>query len=190
MVSGRYSRLPAFPTEVAPADLYDGDVIQESDGRCLTVLQAWHGEAGVVARCVPGAFKLSDAGAGFGYDGPVSEFGDVNDRLVLTGSLELDEGLRLRPSYRSHGAGQPVEAHWVSRPTEGALVIAADGYPYRIIQRDGGLEFEQPWEWAGPARYAGRPVDSYLESVTLPQRGFVVMAPMSEGPMSEEQPTT
>jgi len=164
-----------LPAEVSCSVLYDGDVVQDPAGRCLTVLQQWHGRDGVVSRCVTGAFRLSDAGSGFGYSGPLMEF-QGPDRLILTGSLDTEDGLSLKPLPGQPTVDRRLSARSVAQVGEGDLVIAADGLAYRIVNGPRGLEFQKTWCGGQSSKFIGQQVGSYLEHVLPPQLGFVVIS--------------
>ncbi|WP_330476504.1 hypothetical protein [Terrabacter sp. C0L_2] len=174
---GRYAKYASFPIQIPAGELYDGDVVQDPCGRCLTVLEAWHGDAGVIARCARGAYRLSDAGGGFAWKGRVHEYQPRSTRLRLTGSLETGKPLRL-----GHLPGQPPESPaflgwWTPEVAPGDMIIAADGYPYSIND-DGDLA--TPWTWTGPSILAGWPISTHLGKTAIPQSGFVVVKPPEE----------
>ena len=179
MECDRYFALGDLPAEVACSNLYDGDVIQERDGRCLTVFQQWHGEFEVTTRCLTGALRL-DGSDGFGYSDPVIEFRE-SDRVTLAGSLSSDEGLSLRPLPGQPNTHQKISAYSVSRVQEGDSVIAADGLAYVVVNAFGGVEMRRLWYGIHKPIFDGVNIDSYLDSILPAQSEFVVMAVMGGG---------
>lgn len=173
MDSARYSAVGDLPTEVYCSKLYDGDVVQEPDGRCLTVFQQWHGQFGVTTRCLTGAFLLENAN-GFGYSDPVIEFGE-EEKLVLVGTLGGGESLSLRPLPGQPNHSRKISAHSVRNVKEDDRVIAADGLAYVVVKVAGKLVMHPLWVGAHQPRFRGVEVDTYLRMVLPEQLNFVVI---------------
>lgn len=165
---------------VAASTLYDGDVVQDTEGRVWTVLQQWHGADGLVARCITGAFRFTDAGRGFSYRDPVWEIG-ADEVVRASGSLE-DDGLVSLGQLPGEPDRESSTGHvgrLVRTPAVDDLVILADGFCHRVVDTPAGPVLRSAWATSAADPWSGTTLTEYLELVEPSQRGFVVLEPQA-----------